>query len=212
MEVSRQAKCVGKEIPKYALVAGSYRVVGAEDGDAEPPFKVHLQLTSPEGKQLHYGQRQTEGHFGFRADEAGDFTLCVWLSRGTERDVPAAGSARAGRSKARERRKLDVAWRVGKSHEAHLSEAPKKEQIETFDSELKTLENMVASVEAELAFFHERDAGYGQCDAFQSDVYQPGFAPRLHLPSSSTVLALQNLLPTQETSMKLLDHVSLAII
>ncbi|GJP54410.1 hypothetical protein CLOM_g13499 [Closterium sp. NIES-68] len=157
MEVSRQAKCVGKEIPKYALVAGSYRVVGAEDGDAEPPFKVHLQLTSPEGKQLHYGQRQTEGHFGFRADEAGDFTLCVWLSRGTERDVPAAGSARAGRSKARERRKLDVAWRVGKSHEAHLSEAPKKEQIETFDSELKTLENMVASVEAELAFFHERE-------------------------------------------------------
>ncbi|CAI5476765.1 unnamed protein product [Closterium sp. Yama58-4] len=75
------AKCVSKEIPLYALVAGSYRVVGAEDGDAEPPFKVHLQLTSPEGKQLHYGERQTEGHFGFRATKAGDHTLCVWLSR-----------------------------------------------------------------------------------------------------------------------------------
>ncbi|CAI7834397.1 unnamed protein product, partial [Closterium sp. NIES-54] len=130
MEVSRQAKCVSKEIPQYALVAGSYRVVGVEDGDAEPPFKVHLQLTSPEGNQLHYGERQTEGHFGFRATKAGDHTLCVWLSRGTERDVPATGSARAGRSKGREKRKVEVAWRVGKSKDAHLSEAPRKEQVE----------------------------------------------------------------------------------
>ncbi|CAI5480818.1 unnamed protein product [Closterium sp. Yama58-4] len=140
MEVSRQAKCVSREIPLYALVAGSYRVVGAEDGDAEPPFKVHLQLTSPEGKQLHYGERQTEGHFG-----------------GTERDIPATGSARAGRSKGREKRKVDVAWRVGKSKDAHLSEAPRKEQVDTFDSELQNLESMAASVADELEFFHERE-------------------------------------------------------
>ncbi|CAI7755794.1 unnamed protein product, partial [Closterium sp. NIES-54] len=157
MEVSRQAKCVSKEIPQYALVAGSYRVVGVEDGDAEPPFKVHLQLTSPEGNQLHYGERQTEGHFGFRATKAGDHTLCVWLSRGTERDVPATGSARAGRSKGREKRKVEVAWRVGKSKDAHLSEAPRKEQVENFDSELLTLEGMAAYVADELEFFHERE-------------------------------------------------------
>ncbi|CAI5531561.1 unnamed protein product [Closterium sp. Naga37s-1] len=115
------------------------------------------QLTSPEGTQLHYGERQTEGHFGFRATKAGDHTLCVWLSRGTERDVPATGSARAGRSKGRERRKVDVAWRVGKSKDAHLSEAPRKEQVETFDSELQDLESMAASVADELEFFHERE-------------------------------------------------------
>ncbi|CAI5495059.1 unnamed protein product [Closterium sp. Naga37s-1] len=138
--ISTDPKCFDEEVREGVLVAGSYTAVN--DGHGEP-FKVNAQVTDPSGQQLHWQHDVAEGHFGFTADETGEFSVCFWLPHEGHHDAKRA-------------HKIDITWTTGKSQK-RVSHAAKKERLDHFDLELQNLEDAIDKVTQEMSFFHERE-------------------------------------------------------
>ncbi|CAI5991974.1 unnamed protein product [Closterium sp. NIES-64] len=139
-EISTDPKCFDEEVREGVLVAGSYTAVN--DGHGEP-FKVNAQVTDPSGQQLHWQHDVAEGHFGFTADETGEFSVCFWLPH-------------EGHHDAKRTHKIDITWTTGKSQKS-VSHGAKKERLDHFDLELQNLEDSIDKVTQEMSFFHERE-------------------------------------------------------
>ncbi|CAI5486543.1 unnamed protein product, partial [Closterium sp. Naga37s-1] len=122
------------------LWTGSYVAVNDGHGD---PFKVNAQVTDPSGQQLHWQHDVAEGHFGFTADETGEFSVCFWLPH-------------EGHHDAKRTHKIDITWTTGKSQKS-VSHGAKKERLDHFDLELQNLEDAIDKVTQEMSFFHERE-------------------------------------------------------
>ncbi|CAI7735105.1 unnamed protein product [Closterium sp. NIES-53] len=112
-EISTDPKCFDEEVREGVLVAGSY--VAVNDGHGEP-FKVNAQVTDPSGQQLHWQHDVAEGHFGFTADETGEFSVCFWLPH-------------EGHHDAKRTHKIDITWTTGSSQKS-VSHAAKKERLD----------------------------------------------------------------------------------
>ncbi|CAI5503192.1 unnamed protein product [Closterium sp. Naga37s-1] len=100
-------------------------------------------VTDPSGQQLHWQHDVAEGHFGFTADETGEFSVCFWLPH-------------EGHHDAKRTHKIDITWTTGKSQKS-VSHGAKKERLDHFDLELQNLEDAIDKVTQEMSFFHERE-------------------------------------------------------
>ncbi|CAI7817718.1 unnamed protein product, partial [Closterium sp. NIES-53] len=99
------------------------------------------EVTDPSGQQLHWQHDVAEGHFGFTADETGEFSVCFWLPH-------------EGHHDAKRTHKIDITWTTGSSQKS-VSHAAKKERLDHFDLELRNLEDAIDKVTQEMSFFHE---------------------------------------------------------
>ncbi|XP_074559646.1 transmembrane emp24 domain-containing protein p24delta3-like [Curcuma longa] len=133
-------KCVSEDIHAGVVAMADYAI--AHEGDPQTAPSVTVKVTSPNGDILHHKENVTAGHFGFTANDPGNYPACFWLDP--------HHSGRTGTS-------VSINWKIGIATK-DWGNIAKIEKIEGVELELRKLEEAVEVIHENLLYLRKREA------------------------------------------------------
>ncbi|CAO2816323.1 unnamed protein product [Amaranthus hypochondriacus] len=139
--LSGATKCITEEIKHDSMTIGKYNVIVPFHAHPVPhTHRITVRVTSPKGKNEHYGDVVESGTFAFTATETGDYKTCFWAPY---HNPPTKIS-------------IDFDWKTGVDAKDWFNVA-RKGQIDLLDTELRRLFVTVKSIHEEMFYLRERE-------------------------------------------------------